>query len=134
MVIRAIILMLAVTQAALAQEMTNVTVIGDRLSGFVLPIEPVNSDLVIEGTRAFAWKVDDTRRLVVQGDVRVTVGAYSFATKKVVVWINRIPSAAGLITQCAMYFPEVGEPTRRAGLGVAGDDVLETPRFSVDLK
>ena len=76
MVIRAIILMLAVTHAALAQEMTNVTVTGDRLSGFVLPIEPVKSDLVIEGTRAFAWKVDDTRRLVVQGDVRVTVGAF----------------------------------------------------------
>jgi hypothetical protein len=134
MVIRAIILMLAVTHAALAQEMTNVTVTGDRLSGFVLPIEPVKSDLVIEGTRAFAWKVDDTRRLVVQGDVRVTVGAYSFATKKVVVWINRIPSAAGLITQCAMYFPEVGEPTRRAGLGVAGDDVLVTASFRGDVK
>lgn len=82
MIIRAIILLLAITQVALAQHVTNVAVTGDRLSGFVIPIEPVKSDLVIDGTRAFAWKVDDTRRLVVQGDVRVTVGAYSFATKK----------------------------------------------------
>ena len=85
MVIRAIILALALTHIALAQQLTTVAVKGDRLSGFVLPIVPVKSDLVINGTRAFAWKVDDTRRLVVEGDVRVTVGAYSFATKKVVV-------------------------------------------------
>ena len=134
MVIRAIILLLAITQVALAQHVTNVAVTGDRLSGFVIPIEPVKSDLVIDGTRAFAWKVDDTRRLVVQGDVRVTVGAYSFATKKVIVWINRIPSAAGLVTQCAMYFPEVGEPSRRAGLGVSGDDVLVTCTFRGKVK
>ena len=114
MLLRAVILALALTHTALAQQLTNVEVTGDRLSGFVLPIVPVKSDLVIYGTRAFAWKVDDTRRLFVEGDVRVTVGAYSFATKKVVVWINRIPSAAGLITQCALYFPEVGEPSRRA--------------------
>ena len=134
MVIRAIILALALTHIALAQQLTTVAVKGDRLSGFVLPIVPVKSDLVINGTRAFAWKVDDTRRLVVEGDVRVTVGAYSFATKKVVVWINRIPSADGLISQCALYFPEVGEPSRRAGLGVAGDDVLVTASFRGEVK
>ena len=134
MVIRAIILALALTHIALAQQLTTVAVKGDRLSGFVLPIVPVKSDLVINGTRAFAWKVDDTRRLVVEGDVRVTVGAYSFATKKVVVWINRIPSAEGLISQCALYFPEVGEPSRRAGLGVSGDDVLVTASFRGDVK
>ena len=134
MLLRAVILALALTHTALAQQLTNVAVTGDRLSGFVLPIVPVKSDLVIYGTRAFAWKVDDTRRLVVEGDVRVTVGAYSFATKKVVVWINRIPSAAGLISQCALYFPEVGEPSRRAGLGVAGDDVLVTASFRGEVK
>ena len=134
MVIRAIILALALTHIALAQQLTTVAVRGDRLSGFVLPIVPVKSDLVINGTRAFAWKVYDTRRLVVEGDVRVTVGAYSFATKKVVVWINRIPSAEGLISQCALYFPEVGEPSRRAGLGVSGDDVLVTASFRGDVK
>ncbi len=134
MVIRAIILALALTHIAFAQQLTTVAVKGDRLSGFVLPIVPVKSDLVINGTRAFAWKVDDTRRLVVEGDVRVTVGAYSFATKKVVVWINRIPSADGLISQCALYFPEVGEPSRRAGLGVAGDDVLVTASFRGEVK
>ena len=134
MIIRAVILALVITQIALAQQMTNVAVTGDRLSGFVLPIVPVKSDLVIHGTRAFAWKVDDTRRLVVEGDVRVTVGAYSFATKKVVVWINRIPSSTGLITQCALYFSEVGEPSRRAGLGVSGDDVLVTASFRGEVK
>ncbi|MCE9619283.1 MAG: hypothetical protein K8R92_05195 [Planctomycetes bacterium] len=129
MVMRLAILGLLLAGQAAAQLINDVPVTGDRLSGFVLPIVPVQSDLVIEGTRAYSWKVDDTRRLVVEGDVRVTVGAYSFATRQVVVWINRIPSADGVITQAAMFFPQVGEPSRRAGLGVAGDDVLVTSSF-----
>ncbi len=54
MLLRAVILALALTHTALAQQLTNVEVTGDRLSGFVLPIVPVKSDLVIYGTRAFA--------------------------------------------------------------------------------
>jgi hypothetical protein len=130
----AILACLVLTRVAAAQALRDVPVTGDRLSGFVIPILPVKSDLVIDGTRAYSWKVDDTQRLVVDGDVRVTVGAYAFATRQVMVWINRVPSAEGLITQAAIYFPQVGEPSRRAGLGVAGDDVLVTASFRGDVR
>ena len=99
---------------------------GDRLSGFVLPIVPLKTDLSLKATRAFRWKVDDTQRLALEGDVRITMGGYAFSTRNALVWINRIPSAEGLITQVALWFPEVAESSRGAGLGVAGKNVLVT--------
>src|SRR5689334_10678727 len=35
---------------------------GDRLSGIVLPIEPLNTDINLSALRATAWTVDDTKR------------------------------------------------------------------------
>jgi hypothetical protein len=117
-----------------AQESTT-PITGDRLSGFVLPIEPVRGDIKINALRAWAWTVDDTKRLVVEGDVRITVEAYDFESSEAVVWLNRIPSAGGLINQIAIYFPGVSDPTEAAGLGVAGNKVLVTgsARGQVDL-
>lgn len=107
---------------------------GDRLSGFVLPIVPVQSDLSIKATRTFRWKVDDTQRLAVDGDVRVAVGGYNFGARSAVLWINRIPSAGGVVTQFAAWFPDVSEPTRGAGLGVEGRNVLVTASFRGQVK
>ncbi|MFO0893728.1 MAG: hypothetical protein U0574_02085 [Phycisphaerales bacterium] len=109
-----------------ARELTDVAITGDRLGGFVLPIEPVTSDIRITSVKAWAWKVDDTQRLQLEGDVRISVASYEFYSRKAFLWIDRIPSAEGLINQLAIYFPEVEEPTRRAGLGVQGKDLLVT--------
>ena len=114
--------------------MRAAAITGDRLSGFVLPILPVKSDLVMKATRAFKWKVDDTQRLALQGDVRITAGGYSFMSRNAIVWINRIPSAEGLITQAAIWFADVSEPTRAAGLGVEGRNVLVTCSLRGDVK
>lgn len=99
---------------------------GDRLSGFVLPIVPLKTDLTLQATRAFRWKVDDTQRLALEGDVRIVMGGYNFTTRNALVWINRIPSADGVITQVALWFAEVAESSRGAGLGVEGRNVLVT--------
>lgn len=99
---------------------------GDRLSGFVLPIVPLKTDLSLQATRAFRWKVDDTQRLALEGDVRIVMGGYNFTTRNALVWINRIPSANGVITQVALWFADVAESSRGAGLGVEGKNVLVT--------
>ena len=78
--------------AAAAQRTANVT--GDRLTGFVLPIEPVDGGIDITALRAWAWVIDDTRRLMLDGGVRIRVGGYDIQGKTAVVWLNRIPSAA----------------------------------------
>jgi hypothetical protein len=101
-----------------------VTVTGDRLGGFVLPIQPITSDISVVAQQCWSWQVDDTTRVQLEGDVQIDVGGYAFTAAEAVLWINRLPSADGLVNQLAVYFPRVEEPTRRAGLGVTGEDVL----------
>ena len=73
-----------------------------------------------------AWTVDDTKRLLMEGDVKIHIGTYTFASQRAVVWLNRIPSSAGMINQIAVYFEKVGDPAKEAGLGVGGNDLLVT--------
>lgn len=107
-------------------ELRDVPITGDGLGGFVIPVRPVESDIRIVGTTCWRWTSDDTLRLQLEGDVKVEFAGYAFASRSAVVWINRIPSAQGLINQIAVYFPEVHEPTRRAGLGASGSDLFVT--------
>ena len=90
---------------------------GRSLGGFVLPILPVSHDLRMEAQRTVEWTVDETKRLLLQGDVEVELGTYDFRADLAVIWINRLPSDRGLVNQVAIWFSSVSEPTRRAGLG-----------------
>lgn len=118
--------LLAFAGFAHAQELRDVPVSGESLGGFVIPVEPVASNIHIDAVRGWAWTSDDTKRLQVEGDVRIRFGGYNFSAADAVVWINRIPSAQGVINQIAIYFPKADEPTRRAGLGASGSDLLVT--------
>ena len=100
------------------------TISGDQLGGFVLPILPIESEIILVAQRARSWRIGDTTRMLLEGDVQIDVGGYAFSASDALVWIDRIPSELGLVNQLAVYFPEVEEPTRRAGLGVTGKDVL----------
>ncbi|MGY8757672.1 MAG: hypothetical protein ACKVLC_09910, partial [Phycisphaerales bacterium] len=51
------------------QEVTEISLRGDRLSGVVLPVLPRASDISISGLRASAWTVDDTKRLFLEKDI-----------------------------------------------------------------
>lgn len=116
---------LACGSIASAQE-RQIAITGDRLSGVVLPIEPVTGAITISAARGWSWAVDDTRRLLLEGDVAITIGRHNFVAQEAVVWLNRLPSADGLINQIAIYFPAVDDPTKRAGLGVTGRQLLVT--------
>lgn len=119
-----------------AAAQSGVPITGDRLSGVVLPIEPLKADIQLRALKAAAWEVDDTRRLVLEGNVSIRIGGYSFTSDAAAVWINRIPSAEGLINQIAIYFDRVEEPAARAGFGVSGATLLVTAsaRGKVDLQ
>jgi hypothetical protein len=115
---------LAIAPSARAQE--TVVITGDRLSGVVLPVEPLDGDIELIALRGTEWTVDDTKRVLLEGDVIVKVGQNLFEAPSAVVWINRLPSRDGLITQIAIYFDELENPRRRAGLGLAGRSLLIT--------
>jgi hypothetical protein len=120
-------LALAVSPSAAQDDSpTTIPISGDRLSGFVLPIEPVTGDISLSANEALAWQVDDTKRLLLSGDVEIRIADFNFHSDEAVLWLNRIPSADGLINQIAVYFDEVEDPSRRAGLGASGNRLLVT--------
>ena len=56
----------------------EIKITGDRLGGFVLPVLPVESDIRLNGIEAWTWRIDDTLRIQLQGDVQIDVGGYAF--------------------------------------------------------
>ena len=99
---------------------------GQSLAGWVLPVEPRNGPITINALRGAVWKIGDTQRLVVDGDVSMSIAGFEFETEEAVIWINRIPSAGGLINQIAVYLPEARGTGQAAGQGVRGSDLLVT--------
>ena len=102
---------------------------GASLGGFVLPTKPVDGGCTISATEVWRWKTDDTQRLYLEGDVRIGVGGYSFSATRATMWINRLPLAGTAATQVAIWFERADEPTRRAGLGASGRDLLVTATY-----
>ena len=102
---------------------------GTTLGGFVLPTKPLSAGCSLSASRGWAWKSDDTQRLLLEGDVRVSLGGYSVSARRAAVWINRLPLATGAATQIAIWFERADEPTRRAGLGASGRDLLVTSSY-----
>jgi hypothetical protein len=117
---------IAPTRAASQDNGQTIRITGDRLSGFVLPVAPLTGDIVLESLSAYAWTVDDTKRLVLSGDARVRIAGYEFTADHIIVWLNRIPSAEGVINQIAIYANQLNDPTRRAGSGISGEQPLIT--------
>ena len=103
---------------------TELTLRGDRLSGVVLPVLPRATDISIYGLRAHAWNVDDTKRLLVEQNVIITIGAYSFEAEQAVVWINRMPSDAGVVSQIAVFLPTFAKSSNHAAIGAEGENLL----------
>ncbi|MCA9285622.1 MAG: hypothetical protein KDA22_10420, partial [Phycisphaerales bacterium] len=64
--------------------------------------------------------------LLLRGDVDVSIGDFRFRSSAATVWINRLPSAEGLINQVAVYFDEAYDPLQLAGSGAQGRDLLVT--------
>ena len=100
-----LLLPLAFGPVASAQQV-DLVVNGESLAGFVLPVEPVEGGLTISAERRWEWTSLDTKRLWLEGDVSIDLGEYAFSAPAAAVWINRIPSSGGLITQYAVFFPE----------------------------
>ena len=109
-----------------AQQSETLKIRGDRLTGIVLPVEPIEGDITITALRANGWKVADTNRLYLEGDTTIRIGTFEFDSDDAVVWLNRLESADGLINQIAIYFNHLEEPTGRAGIAAQGEKLLVT--------
>ncbi|MBC8421606.1 hypothetical protein H8D99_00560, partial [bacterium] len=121
-------MMIAVlTNSVFAQptsDYSKVSLRGDRLSGIVLPVLPRATDITITGLRANAWTIDDTKRLLVEQNVIITIGAYTFEAEQAVVWLNRMPTDAGTVSQIAVYLPTFAKSSNHAAIGAEGENLL----------
>lgn len=123
-----ILLTCLVSTSALADEdipeVLEAPIRGDRLSGLVLPVLPRATDITITGLKANAWTVDDTKRLLVESDVTITIGAYTFDAERAVVWLNRMKTDAGIVSQIAVYLPTFSKSSKLNALGAEGENLL----------
>jgi hypothetical protein len=103
---------------------SEISLRGDRLSGVVLPVLPRATDISVQGLRANAWTVDDTKRLLVEQNFIVTIGAYTFESDIGVVWINRMETDAGVVSQIAVYLPTFTKSSKHATMGAQGENLL----------
>jgi len=90
----------------------------------VLPVLPRDAEISILALRADAWTVDDTKRLVLTTDIVISIGTYTFQSEKASVWINRMPTDRGVVSQIAVYMPTSTRTSGRAALGAEGKDLL----------
>jgi hypothetical protein len=106
----------------------NTTVIpaqsGRSLGGLVLPVEPKDGDISIRCTRGWHWRDGSTQRLVVQGDALIKIAGWQFEGPRLVIWLDRIPSAEGLITQVALWIPDATAHSSSVGRGPTGRNLL----------
>jgi hypothetical protein len=97
---------------------------GDRLSGYVLPVEAREGNINLNALKANTWSVNDTQRLLLQGDILIQITGWTFQAEQAVIWINRVPSEQGLVNQIVMFLPEVWHRTSEAGRGPQGRNLL----------
>ncbi|MDG2476702.1 MAG: hypothetical protein P8M32_02250 [Phycisphaerales bacterium] len=97
---------------------------GDSLGGLVLPVEARDGDITIRSLRGWTWRVGTTQRLLLQGDARIEIAGWVFEGPRLVLWIERIPSKDGLVTQIALWIPEATSHTSGVGRGPSGKNLL----------
>ncbi|MGD9688853.1 MAG: LPS assembly protein LptD [Phycisphaerales bacterium] len=130
---------------------------GRTFGGVRLATSPQAGEVRFSATRAWVWNEegDDpgsgtppgifpgagapvgSQRLLLRGDVRVTLGISSFAAARAVVWLERIgPSTlnpGGSVFQVAVYFDRVSDPGSHSGLSPSGDRLMVTGLIDGDL-
>jgi hypothetical protein len=98
--------------------------LGDSLGGLVLPVEARDGDITIRAVRGWTWRVGTTQRLILQGDARIEIAGWVFEGRRLVLWIDRIPSKDGLVTQIALWIPVATAHTSGVGRGPSGNNLL----------
>lgn len=63
-------------------------------------------DLQLASQRAYSWSEGATKRLLLEGDVRVEIGRHTFQADRASIWIHNDPNNAANM-QIAIYFADV---------------------------
>lgn len=97
---------------------------GRSLGGFVIPVAPRDGDLLMSSLRVWRWRTGDTQRVLLEGDVLLNLDGWSFETDQALVWIDRVPSAAGVVTQVVIFMPQTRPGTHATTSHARGRNLL----------
>ncbi|MEQ8850781.1 MAG: LPS assembly protein LptD [Phycisphaerales bacterium] len=125
--IRLTLLFAAVGAApALARQAQAPSLDGRDFGGVNLPAQPQEAGVSVAGLRTWSWRVGPTTRLLVEGDVDVTVGPYRFVADRVVVWLEPVRVGGLDGEQVAFYFQDVRTPGGETTIAQSSDRLLVT--------
>lgn len=82
---------------------------GRTFGGVDIPAAPQNHELTLAADRTWTWRDENTERLLLDRNVRVTLGPYSFQAKRCVAWIEPIRIDGADAEQIALYFDRVSD-------------------------
>ena len=116
------------THRADRQPVDPAEVTGRDFAGIRFPMAATPGLLEFRAASAWSWREtssiageEDVLRLVLEGDVRVALGAYEFHAARAAVWLQRIEHAGETVYQVFAYFDRVGTPTAPSGLTITAD-------------
>lgn len=117
--LRAAALLAAACAAAILTDPASAQPAPDARSFASTPLNaPVQQgDIIIAAQRAFAWDDGATKRLLLENDVRIEIGRYTFDADRATIWIADAPGFPGH-KQIAVYFADVRQ---RGASAVTGD-------------
>jgi hypothetical protein len=91
---------------------------GRDFAGRRFPIAPVAGQISFSATKAWAWRDGACRRLLLAGDVRVTLATHRFTARHAAVWMEEVSPG---VEQIFVAFDRVGNPQDASAFGIAAD-------------
>ncbi len=88
-------------------------------TGAALPDVPINADLSIAAKRTTSWKTGGDHQILLEGDVRVTIGSYGFTAERAVILLTPHPIPGVECRNVAVYFENV---TALGGYGLVNQE------------
>ncbi|MEC9374119.1 MAG: hypothetical protein VYC34_09755, partial [Planctomycetota bacterium] len=99
---------------------------GRDFAGVDLPVTPQRADVRLEGLRTFAWNEGVTKRLLIEGNVRIKIGAFDFTADRATVWIEPVQLAGQPLEQIAVYLDNARDPGAAAEVSQSAERLLVT--------
>ncbi len=100
---------------------------GLGFSGLTLPTFPERGEIVLTGARAWSWQDGQVTRVLLDRQVEVTLGPYTYRARKAVVWLEPVLVGSQEADQVAVYMQDAsGGLASEALAAQEGDRLLVT--------
>lgn len=127
----AILIILSVLgHPALGQNEQFDLITGRDFAGIDFPLATQHGDALIEARAGWAWEDGESRRLLLDGDVRVRIGQYDLVADRASLWVEPRTIDGERQWQLAFYFADVRTPLASARFSQAARRLLVSASVS----